>query len=590
MANGLELDRHMRAAYRHALLYAERTGEPEPPTAFGPDGGEAFVEWLREPVDGGELSRYLLTVHRSHPALRGRYAQVPGVDTPSYLQWVGVQGAAACGIPDALQPGVTGAVRPPDLPAELRSRVTLAFAGELIANPELLRRYSREVAAGDDATLAIVAADEGVAEPLMAILGELGLDGPEAPDMLLLAGHQDAAQLAARAAAVLCEADPDPAYAGLPRFGAAAEHGVNLLGFFKAELGVGEAGRHVVAAVEQAGIPHVTLTTDIAAASRNGHAFDERGGVFRYDTTIACVNADALPRVLGRHGRDLIEGRHTIGVWWWELSRFPASMHDAFDLVDEVWAGSRFVADAIAAETSLPVHAFPLPVAPPPATPLRRAGLGIPERFMFLCTFDFHSIYRRKNPGAVVQAFTRAFGHCEGPVLVVKSLNGRQHPAELASCAPAAGRSDVIMLEDYLSAEDKNGLIAGADCYVSLHRSEGLRAWAGRGHVLRRAGHRHGYSGNTSFMDERTACSCPTRSCRSARRRALRSERRVGRARYRRGRALMRGLAGDPDAARTLGLRGQESIRRTHSLEAAAGFVEARLAAIRGVSGLANAA
>ena len=43
---------------------------------------------------------------------------------------------------------------------------------------------------------------------------------------------------------------------------------------------------------------------------------------------------------------------------------------------------------------------------PPPAD---RATLGLPEGFLFLFSFDYESVFERKNPLAIVEAFTRAF-------------------------------------------------------------------------------------------------------------------------------------------------------------------------------------
>ena len=51
-------------------------------------------------------------------------------------------------------------------------------------------------------------------------------------------------------------------------------------------------------------------------------------------------------------------------------AEFPEQWHGAFDLVDEIWAGSRFVADALSEVAPVPVLVMPLPLAPgPPAAP-----------------------------------------------------------------------------------------------------------------------------------------------------------------------------------------------------------------------------
>ena len=51
--------------------------------------------------------------------------------------------------------------------------------------------------------------------------------------------------------------------------------GINIAGYFRAELGVGEAARLLTSAVEAAGVPHSTATYD-DTPSRQGHLFLDR--------------------------------------------------------------------------------------------------------------------------------------------------------------------------------------------------------------------------------------------------------------------------------------------------------------------------
>jgi glycosyltransferase involved in cell wall biosynthesis len=133
------------------------------------------------------------------------------------------------------------------------------------------------------------------------------------------------------------------------------------------------------------------------------------------------------------------------------------------------------VRDAIAPQVDIPVHVVPVPVESPPGPFSTRLELDLPERFTFLFVFDFWS-WERKNPAAVVEAFTRAFQPGEGPVLVLKSVHGRDwKPRQLARVeALGVGREDILMRDGYVSANERDSYIAACDCYVSLHRSEGL--------------------------------------------------------------------------------------------------------------------
>jgi len=113
-------------------------------------------------------------------------------------------------------------------------------------------------------------------------------------------------------------------------------------------------------------------------------------------------------------------------VWFWEVEDFPPEMTEAFAVLDELWVASDFVLEAIAPVSPGPVRKFPLPVVVPSVPDdVTRSELGLPEdRFVFLFVYDFFSTAERKNPLGLIDAFTRAFGPDDGPVLVLKSING----------------------------------------------------------------------------------------------------------------------------------------------------------------------
>ena len=291
--------------------------------------------------------------------------------------------------------------------------------------------------------------------------------------------------------------------------------GVNVAGYLRAELGVGEAARHLIAGIGRADLPYTTLTYS-ATTSRQEHDFDaERSGDPVYDTNIICVNADQILVFINDVGRDFLSGRYTIGLWWWEIGYFPEFLHGAFDVVDEVWVGSEFVAEAVAAETSKPVHVLPLGIELPNVEPLSRAQLGLPEGFLFLFSFDFLSVFERKNPLGLVEAFKQAFAPGEGPTLVLKSINGDQKLSALEELRLAtADRDDILVVDRYLSAAEKNALTATCDAYVSLHRSEGFGLTMAEAMTLGKPVIATGYSGQPHLHDrgEQLSRAAPARA------------------------------------------------------------------------------
>jgi glycosyltransferase involved in cell wall biosynthesis len=294
-----------------------------------------------------------------------------------------------------------------------------------------------------------------------------------------------------------------------PRFARAhdLQAGVNIAGYFTAELGVGEAARLLTRAVEASGTPYATVAYDLTA-SRQTHPYTERGdGNAPYDLNIVCVNSDRLPDFVRDFGPGFFKGRHTVGYWFWELELFPQTMHDGFRYVDEIWTATAFTERAIRAAGRQNVHTIPLPLLPPVcAADVTRESLGLPPGFMFLFVFDFFSILDRKNPIGIVDAFRRAFRPGEGPVLVIKAINGHFRLNELERVrAAAAGRQDILIVDEYYSPEQKNALLALCDCYVSLHRSEGLGLTMAEAMTLEKPVIATAYSGNLHFMNPRNS-------------------------------------------------------------------------------------
>ena len=205
-----------------------------------------------------------------------------------------------------------------------------------------------------------------------------------------------------------------------------ALEGVNVVGFFRAEFGQGEAARRIVAALERAGMPFSTVTFD-RVPHRQDHPFEDGQGDTVYPANILCLNAEHLLQFVQQPERELLRGRYSAGVWFWETSRLPSTLRPALDFIDEVWVASPFVAAAIAEETAKPVLTFPLPVLVPEPPALTRADLELPEdAFVFLFVFDFFSTLERKNPLGLIEAFKRAFPESDGPLLYLKSINGER--------------------------------------------------------------------------------------------------------------------------------------------------------------------
>lgn len=286
-----------------------------------------------------------------------------------------------------------------------------------------------------------------------------------------------------------------------------APAGVNVVGYLHAEVGVGEVARQVITALDAAAVINRPSSL-LAPRSRQGHAFAAASRLEHpFAVNLVCVNADVLPAFAAEAGASFFAGKHTIGLWWWETDQFPADFAQAFDHVDEVWVGSRFIADALQPISPVPVIHMPVPITFPERAPLRPSVARWPaDAFTFLFSWDYHSIFARKNPLAVVEAYTAAFNAEDGAALVLKCINSGGDPANHQLLLNAiADRPDIVVIDQYLDASDRDRLIASCDCYVSLHRSEGLGLTLAEALFHGRPVIATGYSGSLELTDPQTS-------------------------------------------------------------------------------------
>jgi glycosyltransferase involved in cell wall biosynthesis len=357
--------------------------------------------------------------------------------------------------------------------------------------------------------------------------------------------------------------------------------GVNLAGYFRTETGVGQIGRLLADVVRATGLPYVTVTS-ARSLSRQQASFIEEASEIRYPITIATINADQFP-LWANEASSMLDGRYTIGVWAWEVEDFPDSFDTAIGLVDEIWAISEFVRAAIARKTDKPVHVIPYPVPELSRTAeLDRAALGLRERPYLLYMFDYFSVFERKNPVGLVEAFTAAFADGQGPELVLKSVNGERFRSQREQLLSACrGRSDIHLIEHYLDADVVESLITHCAAYVSLHRAEGLGLTMSEAMSAGRPVIATGYSGNLDFMNEENSLLVgyqPVEIPASAR--PYGPPTRWAEPDLAEAARQLRWVFEHPAEAAQLGLRAQESMRASHDLDRSVSFVMGRLTQI----------
>jgi glycosyltransferase involved in cell wall biosynthesis/SAM-dependent methyltransferase len=528
LANGLVLDVPMRRLYRSALLAAERSGAPLPPNPLQPGQDEVFLDYLVAPNDlaeGQRLSRYLTALHAARSDLQRAFPDPEGGNFLGFASWAHHEVQAG-----RLDPRLA---RLPVPPSATRFRLNAARQLERVGHQleavpvpgtgsERVRLNLAGYLQGVDRWLARVPLPPNANRARLNVtkaLGRLERRAAAIPvpgtddDRVRLNLARVIGRLERRLAAVPAAAGPsgptvDGSNGSVVSGGGDLLPGIRVAGYLRAESGVGQLGRLAVATAQCAGLTTSTYV-DSTAVSRQTHPFDPSGPDF--NVNLICVNADELPNFAKRVGQRFFADHYTIGLWAWETEDFPARFAPSFDYVDEVWSISEFARQAIASASTKPVYAFPLPIVEPKiAARLSRSELGLPEGFLFLFCFDMLSIFERKNPLGLIEAFSEAFRPGEGPTLVIKVINGALELGSLERLKQAAGqRRDVVVIDEYLEHEANAALMAACDCYVSLHRSEGFGLTMAEAMALGKPVIATGYSGNLDFMTSETVYLVP---------------------------------------------------------------------------------
>lgn len=287
--------------------------------------------------------------------------------------------------------------------------------------------------------------------------------------------------------------------------------GVNLVGYVHAELGMGEHVRMSATALAETDVKNGVINFDVGVPSRQ-QAQLNRGIIISsniYRANLFHINADQMLTAFCHLGRNFFTNRYNIGYWLWELSRCPDEWLPVMGLVDEIWAPSRFIQQAFAERTDLPVVHMPLCVKLPPLKGYHRSHFSLPDdRFLFLFAFDFFSYVDRKNPFAIIQAFKQAFPNRSTKVgLVIKIMNGNSSHSRWKDMYDMINDDPrVFVLNKVMSRDEVIGLMNVCDSFVSLHRSEGFGFGPAESMYLGKPVIVTNYSGNTDFTLPDNSC------------------------------------------------------------------------------------
>jgi glycosyltransferase involved in cell wall biosynthesis len=125
------------------------------------------------------------------------------------------------------------------------------------------------------------------------------------------------------------------------------------------------------------------------------------------------------------------------------------------------------------------------------------------DEFMFLFTFSYASVFERKNPLALLEAFRQAFRNRERARLVINCMNQKIDYSNALLLKKSCSGLPVTLIKKSLSWSDYLSLLAASDCYVSLHRAEGFGLPLAESMYLGKPVIATRYSGNLDFMTDR---------------------------------------------------------------------------------------
>lgn len=287
--------------------------------------------------------------------------------------------------------------------------------------------------------------------------------------------------------------------------------GINIVGTLTGAVGTVVAANMVVEALYRNGVP---LAAYDLVSDRHGREGLVRAPIpvvekiedLPYRFTLFLDVMPAVWRVLCAHPKFFSSQRRAM-IFYYELQAIPQDWRFMLSTFDVLFAPSNFVKDAISYSMHRESHLVPvvpfIDREPPPF-----AESGSPFRVLY--SFDPLSAEDRKNPLAGINAFAHAFdGRDDAELLLRIWRTEKSLYAEHALADVQAMHPGIRIVQDDLSYEDNLAVNAASDCYLSLHRGEGLGLTILESMALHTSVIATNFGGATDFLDSDTGIPIP---------------------------------------------------------------------------------
>jgi len=273
------------------------------------------------------------------------------------------------------------------------------------------------------------------------------------------------------------------------------DNGVNLIAPIHRPTGIATVAERYRMGFEAAGLAVNQIDVEAAPDKHRSTPFD---------INVVCLDIATEFALRLRFEPEFFQNRINIGIWSWELPTFPRRWFDRFLWYDEIWVPSEFLASVLAPISPVPVLRMP-PVLEPSAMGSRQRGrtsLSLSDdEFVFAFLFNFYSRHQRKNPLALIDAFKAAFPQKTRARLIIKCLNSEFDRACYDEMQCRSASYPVRIYDGEWSSQQVLDFTAACDCYVSLHRSEGLGLSVSDAMAIAKPVVATGWSGNMDYMN-----------------------------------------------------------------------------------------
>ncbi|MFB0872457.1 MULTISPECIES: glycosyltransferase family 4 protein [unclassified Sphingobium] len=283
---------------------------------------------------------------------------------------------------------------------------------------------------------------------------------------------------------------------------------LRVIGRARSTSGLGTNMRMSMAALDSIGVDVETVDSDLDLVIPPSSADGNR---YRRPIEIYHLNCDEIPALVSRYSTHSRPNSYRIGFALWESSVMPEQHRGGAVLMDELWVPTTYLQDVYRNAGFGNVHVVGKGIDLGPVEHVDRSIYGIHEDdFIFVTSFDLDSWVERKNPAAVVEAFSRAFVNDPNVRLVVKTTGIFAHPGDRTgqiSKVLAAADADprILLINERMPFPKYLGTIQMADALISAHRSEGFGYLPAYAMLLSRPVITTNHSGTEDFCTEETS-------------------------------------------------------------------------------------